>query len=461
MISIDALNIPNASCGSSGPDKNLFKLVNDDLAFRWENIGEGTQTAVPYGWRFVARPAAATTTSTTTMSTSRETQKAVESSLGVNSKVNVFFVSVASKVNVAAKQMSDDLKSSKATITRSDYIATQSAFVIDKTNVALSDEFQDAVQALKADARNIVPATRAFEKFVDDWGTHYSAATTYGARGHFTFKMTEDDVMKVVENGIDVNVSVKVGAKMDGVGASTEVATGLKVDETDKVKSSLVKIDHSSDCQGGGACHNGEPSDNARVAPIMLDLRPISELLAPPFTRDVEILTTLHDGVADEIARRTLFEGDDDPSARFLKLSMRFASDVPGASSTLNDLKQGGKSLRNLSSDPSRPVFLTRATESGPPALVLTTSWILPNWSFVTAQNENVSVGCEGAGMFGPEVSGSNAEGPVTQTTVPAMNGTTLMARGPACGSARDAYGNWVFDVQSISGSEALNLVRN
>lgn len=467
MASIDPFNISNANCGAAGSTKNLFKLVNDELAFRWENIGEGGQTAVPYGWRFVPRVNSSATTTTTTLSTSREIQRSVETSLGINSKVNAFFVSVESKVSVNAKQMSDEMRSSKTTVTRSDYIATHSAFVLDKTNAALTDEFLQAVETLKADVRNIKPATLAFSRFVDEWGTHYSAATTYGARGHYTFRMSEDDVMTVLENGIDVNVSVTVGAQMDGIGGEAGVSTGTKVDGKQKASTTLSSIAHTSECQGGGTCNNGEPSDNNRVVPILLDLRPISELLAPPFTRDVEVLTTLHDGVADEIARRTLFDGDDTASAQFMMLGApQLSLNAQGAASTVIEIKQGDKVLTSVGKDPTKPVYVIRVPATGNPNLTLASRWILPPGIQLEVPNQPPGsrrfIGCAGEGEFGPAVTGDSTKGPVTQTIAFEVEGARLRARGPSCAGSRDnpAFGDWFVDTRRISGSEALNLAR-
>ena len=130
--------------------------------------------------------------------------------------------------------------------------------------------------------------TRDYEDFIGAFGTHYPYAVTFGGRGILQMEMDKTTYNKLV--GQDVSIQNNVNAQIKMVSGGAGFAEGESVSSSFKEGDELPARQLPVDRRNGGLRQGGWNVTD-RVAPIYLDLRPIDELLAPPFFRDSTIIT--------------------------------------------------------------------------------------------------------------------------------------------------------------------------
>ena len=160
--------------------------------------------------------------------------------------------------------------------------------------------------------------------------------------------------------------------------------------DVDTAKSNMEKITNNTSredrqwfCYSGGTCNDGIPSGGA-VLPIQLDLRPISELIAPPFFTDDETITTIRDGISRAIAKAAYVKRSDlqAPSAVFATVTgmRRFNITKPGHDIQSTQVDNVPCGLGHPCSDGA--ISMTAADGSTTKLMSatepLTTSWMTP-----------------------------------------------------------------------------------
>jgi hypothetical protein len=98
-----------------------------------------------------------------------------------------------------------------------------------------------------------------------------------------------------------------------GQGGSLGIDVKFGEDQLNKIHNTVGEESESVVCYGGGGCDQGHLDGNARI-PVQVDLRPISELLGPPFyffPSDQNIYTRVHDELAQAIARKVYLSQQD------------------------------------------------------------------------------------------------------------------------------------------------------
>ncbi|MEZ5459949.1 MAG: MAC/perforin domain-containing protein [Steroidobacteraceae bacterium] len=163
------------------------------------------------------------------------------------------------------------------------------ALVRDMAFSQLSREFFDAVMDVRdnRDENGGFDFTRLFNAF----GTHYPYAVTYGAAGKLTTLMTEDSLTRNFESFTSDSGTASLTVNQGTV--SGHIASSLRTRQGNTSTTGLGQTTFTAVGGNGSWNENGFAAGDAPY-PILMDLRPISELLNPiNFPRDPGIYTEM------------------------------------------------------------------------------------------------------------------------------------------------------------------------
>lgn len=157
------------------------------------------------------------------------------------------------------------------------------ALVVDHPYITLSDNFIDAVEDARRDLK--------YQALINKFGTHYPYAVTYGAAAKMTQSFSEESYSKRVRE--ERNFKAEAGASVFGVGGSAHFSNmqGRETGESGSMGSegaTFVSVG------GNGSWDQNGYTAGETPAPILLDLRPIYELLNPMnFPGEPEVYQTV------------------------------------------------------------------------------------------------------------------------------------------------------------------------
>ena len=111
-------------------------------------------------------------------------------------------------------------------------------------------------------------------------------------------------------------------AELGEAKASFGVNTGSTTEDFSKMASTLGQDYGDYHCVGGMTC-NGQSATAGGFVPILLDLRPLSDLLAPPFFAEIDNLDALRAAYAKAISDYafTAAPASAEAAAKFLEAS--------------------------------------------------------------------------------------------------------------------------------------------
>ena len=146
----------------------------------------------------------------------------------------------------------------------------QYALVVDEPYITLSNDFIDAIE----DARRF----NKYQAVIDKFGTHYAYAVTYGAAAKITQSFTEKSYSERAEHDSEFNA--EGGTSVMGVGG--EIQGGMKSGTASGTSGTIGKEGATFVAVGGNGSwdQNGYSAGNTPY-PVLLDLRPLDELLNP------------------------------------------------------------------------------------------------------------------------------------------------------------------------------------
>ncbi|MEE4299954.1 MAG: MAC/perforin domain-containing protein, partial [Pseudomonadales bacterium] len=159
----------------------------------------------------------------------------------------------------------------------------QYALVVDHPYITLSKLFIDAV----GDARRL----HRYQRLIDNFGTHYAYAVTYGAAARLTQRIDEQTYATRI--GEQSSFATAAGATYYGFGGSAHYSQmeGRTTGESGTIGSEGATFDAVG---GNGSWNEQGYSAGSTPYPILLDLRPIWELLNPMnFPGEPEIYVTV------------------------------------------------------------------------------------------------------------------------------------------------------------------------
>ncbi len=244
----------------------------------------------------------------TSVSSERELQNANSNSFGINA-----VYSISGAVNSAlafipgAGQIADtgysvgysSTKSSMATMRQNNTLAQvvgysrakSYAIIAEHADTKLSSDFLTAIGDAQEEG--------SYRQLIDRFGTHYAYAVTYGANA----KMTRDISTEVFSqaltetegNRFDAEVQV-VGSSIGGFNEGMSSVGTRTAGEIGNEGGRFVAVG------GNGSWDSGGYSRGDRVAPILLDLRPLDELLNPiNFPNQPDVYTRVRAELAQAI----------------------------------------------------------------------------------------------------------------------------------------------------------------
>lgn len=255
---------------------------------------------VPAGYRLLLDDLQGNVYRRTLMSSEAEVQNSISNSFGVNAKISV---SGAVNSAMALVGMGGQVADTSASAGYSETTETvdtmrssnsvgqlmgysrdkQYALVVDYPNARLSSDFTDAVGDLERFGD--------YEGFIRKFGTHYPYAVTYGAAARLSQTISEESYSQSLQTTNGNAIEAQLNIMESGIGGFTnDMQGGLSGTQNS------IGNDGGQFLAVGG---NGSWDQNGYMAgetpyPILMDLRPIDELLNPiNFPDQPEVYSTL------------------------------------------------------------------------------------------------------------------------------------------------------------------------
>lgn len=220
--------------------------------------------------------------------------------------------------NQGLKNIAHDLQTSKTQMIRQQARCAGHAFFLDPGRLELNDSFRHRVTQLRADLK--AGRQDAVQRFVTEVGTHYANAVTFGGIAVLEVKMNQKaaDIAKTLatQHGVqessmwqfDAQASLSVGPVSGGVSGGH---TSSKGSDSANAASNMQRLMNQNmttvtrwETKGGIGGGNFESwTSGGTQVPIYVQLRPITELLAPPFFTDPAIIVDVRVAVDRELQR--------------------------------------------------------------------------------------------------------------------------------------------------------------
>ncbi len=274
-------NLDNLAASRRGYDvvtQDPFYLLNNDkldvfAAVDPQNYYITEKRTVPVGFTFVQENAQGMVYRKSLMTTEEEMQKTVSNSLGA--EIGTMDESLAPyKSKFAFKAAVESFSSMRQSETVAQSIgysrAKSYALVVDHPYITLSDDFIDAVEDARRDFR--------YQALIEKFGTHYPYAITYGAAARFVQSFTEKSYAQQASQEVNFETEVVQA----GMGHGGKVDYALRNKEVSGTAGSIGEDNIAFVAVGGNGSwdNNGYSAGNVTY-PILMDLRPIWELLNP------------------------------------------------------------------------------------------------------------------------------------------------------------------------------------
>jgi hypothetical protein len=375
----------------TGCDANVFAIPDaESYSYKKVTLANNHTVAIPFGWTYLSRGFGNEQSRVRMQENGQDVATSDKLKIGVKASLNVMGVTAESHVNVGIQSTVDNMYDNKMSYATGEYLSTQFALVLHKWYAALDREFIKRVLLMRRISEAQRNDEHEYDRFVADFGTHYANAITFGEKGERVVRMSQKQVLAMHQSGTDVSVGLSAGYLGNSVGVDVDKASS----NMQKITTNTSTDDRHWFCYSSGPCHDGIPSGGSTL-PMLLDLRPITELLAPPFFNDDIILTTIRDGVSRAIAKRAYVERKNLnlPSAVFAQITgfQRYNAAANPASFNPSVNTDGDTRLSPIptqggacgGSNPCLSGTVTLQSQDGP-AMLLTdtepppTSWTIP-----------------------------------------------------------------------------------
>jgi MAC/Perforin domain-containing protein len=253
------------------------------------------QRIIPVGYKFVQNGVQGMIYNKSMTTTAREYQDSISTSLGATLEGKTdpagFGGNASVSVDASASWL-QRMEESKHVAQAIGYSrAKKYALVLDHPFVTLSDDFIDAID----DARE----TGSYDNIIRQFGTHYPYAVTYGAAAKISQSVTEERFKKLTEWNAGVSASMAGGA----LGQNGSVRGSINAGSVNGNSGSLGTEDTTFVAVGGnGSWNENGYSLGPTPYPILLDLRPLHELLNHlNFPDQPDVYTKVRAGLKDTL----------------------------------------------------------------------------------------------------------------------------------------------------------------
>lgn len=263
----------------------IFKTVSDDL-YRIQE-----KRTIPLGFELIPEVEQGMVYQKTANSTEKEIQSSVATTYGLKARAGLedgAHLGAGAEYSESTANAMRDRRYAAQAVGYSR--AKQYAILIDDAFVQLDDDFIDAVQYAR---RFGGEEPELYDRIITKYGTHYAYAVTYGANAKLTYSFTEEETEKIEETMTSFSASFEAEMAYANVSGSygEDKASG------DRKTSSFSSENIFFDAVGGnGSFDEKGYAAGGVVVPILLDLRPIHELLNPlNFPGQPEIYTEVRE----------------------------------------------------------------------------------------------------------------------------------------------------------------------
>lgn len=300
----------------------LNEMKNTTDYYISTNPGHGP-VVVPLGWRYEQNDGGAGGGRTRILESESDVNHSESQKIGFKSGLNLLGLDFSFSRTKATKERVQDMADNKVTYAQYEFIQTHSALVLEKENARLNPDFHSLVANTLAKQKK-----PNYSRLIEKFGTHYSYATTMGATGRLFSRMTYESVVKLHESGTDIKTGMSAGVTIPTeagkVSESGDGNSAVSKSDQDQMKSILGDDFGQYVCFGGTSCDGREAKGDAWV-PVLLDLRPLSDLLGPPFFQEIDSakLRELQTGLAKAITDYAFTEtgASRNPAAQFLRVA--------------------------------------------------------------------------------------------------------------------------------------------
>ena len=224
--------------------------------------------------------------------------------------------------------------SSRETVLRGEARCERYAVFLDPARARLSTSFKRSVETLRERGLRRDCGERiggvcrdALERFISESGTHFANAITYGGRGVIESRMDEHttnvvhSVREYEGEEVMTEVGVQAGPPIFQVSKTLRFGGARdSFDETatEQLSSFMQENLHWNTYGGtGGANYENWQVDDASVIPVFLDLKPVSDLLVPPFFTEAQVWKGLRSAVRTYLFQELLRPQDLDRATWF------------------------------------------------------------------------------------------------------------------------------------------------
>ncbi|SPH17031.1 hypothetical protein DEA8626_00545 [Defluviimonas aquaemixtae] len=297
---LDPYNIQkNTGC------RNVLFQVPDTNSYSYQKVGyaSGGNADIPFGWTYKSDDQTIGSSKARTIDTGRDMANSDSLDIGVNASVSLFGFNAKTSVNVGTSHKIQELSETKSVVAEMTEVKSKFALVLNRYYTTLSPDFVTTIRNLKGKPA----ADKAYEVVISEWGTHYPNAVTFGARGSRKLTLNEEAINSLRDS--QTNISAGLSVDYEGSGGGVDVKSAQEA--MSSIKKIVTTENRDFRCYGGGDCSEDGVPSGADIVPIFLDLRPLSDLLAPPFFSDEEILGQIRINLARAILKAAYVERND------------------------------------------------------------------------------------------------------------------------------------------------------
>ena len=261
------------------PKQEVFENV-DPKAYYFEN-----HYIVPLGFTMIPKKLNGTIFTRTTVASEREAQSSVASTYGASlgygqkDKAGNLQGSASVGVDYATKSAIGHKNEDVAAMALGLARAKKYALVVDYPYIRLHPRFLAAIEIARREG-----TPQSYQYIIDTFGTHYPYAVTYGAAAYAAQSFRQDTVAAWAVEGKSVNVQAKAVIKGAEPGISysrSEESSARESNQYGIERTEFLAINSS----GSWSAEGFTAHDNSGF-PILLDLRPLEELLNPIYFAD-------------------------------------------------------------------------------------------------------------------------------------------------------------------------------
>ncbi len=208
-------------------------------------------------------------------------------------------------ISHSTEKLSQEISSQEKTLAIRQYVNLSYTLALEKRNMLLHPNFVSHVYNLLDH-----PSKSNFKSFLDTFGTHYANAAAVGGRSFSKSTMEKKAVTKLAQEGTNIKLGFNYKAEVDikGVEFGDNIGGSVQKGQTEATKlenTDGVQVETFETWGVTSAFGNipASPSGNS-AAIIMIDLKPLSNLLAPPYFDEYEIVIDLRNKLHQEILKR-------------------------------------------------------------------------------------------------------------------------------------------------------------